>query len=180
MQNKCYRQLGNLQRNRGDIMKQLIRMLEKTQITIGLAFLTVFFLVIMLQIITRYIGISVIWTEEVANYSFIWAIFMGAAVMVNRREHFNFDLLQRKLKGKSRITLSIFNDLVLIAFNLAIFSLGIQVVIEFWNYTWATIPEMKMGYVWLSIPIMAGTMVIYSISHLINHVETWKTKGVME
>ncbi|MBD1378920.1 TRAP transporter small permease [Bacillus sp. IB182487] len=134
----------------------------------------------MLQILTRHLGISVIWTEEVANYSFIWAIFMGASVMVNRREHFNFDLLQRKLKGKSKISLNIVTDLVLIVFNLFIFLLGFQVVTEFWNYTWASIPEMKMGYIWLSIPIMAGTMIIYSVSHLFAHMGVLKVKEAGE
>ncbi|MBR3118235.1 MAG: TRAP transporter small permease subunit, partial [Oceanobacillus sp.] len=81
-------------------MKRFVNVLEKVQIITGVTFLCIFFLVIMLQIVTRHLGISVIWTEEVANYSFIWGIFMGAAVMVNRREHFNFDFLIRKLNGK--------------------------------------------------------------------------------
>ncbi|WP_106496465.1 TRAP transporter small permease [Lentibacillus sp. Marseille-P4043] len=159
-------------------MKRFVNALEKVQITVGLLFLCLFFLVILLQIVTRYMGISVIWTEEVANYSFIWAVFMGAAVMVNRREHFNFDLLQRKLKGKGKVSLNIFNDIVLILFNIVIFLLGIQIVNEFWNYTWATIPEMKMGYIWIAIPIMAITMIIYSAAHLMQHVKMVTDKEV--
>ena len=161
-------------------MKRFVNVLEKVQIITGVTFLCIFFLVIMLQIVTRHLGISVIWTEEVANYSFIWGIFMSAAVMVNRREHFNFDFLIRKLNGKKRMSLSIFNDLVLIVFNSCILLLGLQVVTEFWNYTWATIPEMKMGYVWIAIPLMAGTMIIYSVSHLIDHVQAAKVKEVSE
>lgn len=159
-------------------MKRFVQALEKLQIMVGILFLSVFFLVILLQIITRYLGISVIWTEEVANYSFIWAIFMGAAVMVNRREHFNFDFVIRKLTGKKKVSLNVFNDLVLIAFNVCIFFLGLIVVNEFWNYTWKTLPGMKMGYIWLAIPIMAGTMIIYSVSHLINHIQSQKAKEV--
>ncbi|MBU5266560.1 TRAP transporter small permease [Virgibacillus proomii] len=162
------------------MVKQFIYFLEKVQIILGLIFLSIFFLIIILQITTRYMGVSIIWTEEVANYSFIWAIFMGASVMVNRREHFKLDLLSRKLKGKYRLMISIVNDLILILFNSAMFVLGIQVVTVFWNYTWATIPEMKMGYVWLAIPIMAGTMIIYSMSHLLGHINAWKNKGVFQ
>lgn len=161
-------------------MRKFINILEKVQISKGVTFLCVFFLIIMLQIVTRYMGISIIWTEEAANYSFIWAIFMGAAVMVNRREHFNFDFIQRKLKGKSRQILSVFNDLVLIVFNVIVFLLGMQVTLKFWNYTWASIPEMKMGYIWMVIPVMAVTMVIYSIFHLVTHIQGFKTKEVSE
>jgi TRAP-type transport system small permease protein len=159
-------------------VKRFVQILEKIQIAVGLVFLCLFFSVILVQIVTRYMGVSVIWTEEVANYSFIWAIFMGAAVMVNRREHFNFDFLLRKVKAK--LLLNIFNDLVLIVFNIFIFLLGIQIVKEFWNYTWATIPEMKMGYIWIAIPIMAGSMIVYSLSHLIEHTKLRNAKEVSE
>ena len=161
-------------------MNRFVRALEKVQLTLGVTFLAIFFLVVIFQIITRHLGISVIWTEEVANYTFIWAVFMGAAVMVNRREHFNFDFILRKLKFKKKALLQLISDLVLIAFNLAIFLLGLQVVTEFWSYTWAAIPEMKMGYVWISIPIMAGSMIIYSISHLMEHLKVLKAKEVNE
>lgn len=161
-------------------MRRFINVLEKVQIVVGVTFLCIFFLVIMFQIATRYMGISVIWTEEVANYSFVWAIFMGASVMVNRREHFNFDFIQRKLQGKRRLSLSIFNDLVLIIFNIFIFLLGVQVTVEFWNYRWETILEMKMGYIWIVIPIMAVTMIFYSLSHLVDHIKTFKVKEVKE
>jgi len=159
-------------------VKRFIQVLEKVQIAVGVTFLCAFFLVIMFQIATRYLGISVIWTEEVANYSFVWAIFMGASVMVNRREHFNFDFIQRKLQGKKRLSLSIFNDLVLIIFNIFIFLLGIQVTVEFWYYRCVTILEMKMGYIWIVIPIMAVTMILYSLSHLVDHIKAFNVKGV--
>ncbi|MFC4557662.1 TRAP transporter small permease [Virgibacillus kekensis] len=161
-------------------MNRFIKMLEKIQLTLGILFLSLFFIVIVIQITTRHLGISVIWTTELATYSFIWAVFMGAAVMVNRREHFTFDYLQRKLKGKTLLILNIFNDLVLIVFNIALFIYGLEVVEGFWSYNWVALPQLKMGYVWISIPIMAGTMILYSISHLMKHVKSLKVGEVSE
>ncbi len=149
----------------------MIRYIERIQIAIGITALLIFFFAIILQIGSRHLAISVIWTEEVANYSFVWAVFMGAAVMVNRRDHFSFDILQNKLKGKKRLSLNIVIDTLLILFNIGILYYGIQVVEQFWNYTWTALPFMKMGYVWISIPIMAGTMIIYSLFHFIEHVK---------
>lgn len=157
-----------------------IRFLERTQMLIGIISLSIFFIAILIQITTRYLGISVIWTEEVANYSFIWAVFMGAAVMINRREHFNFDLILTKLAVKKRASLSIFNDSVLILFNIAIFYYGLQAVQSFWNYNWVSLPILKMGYVWISIPIMALSMVIYSVGHLMGHIKVLRGKEVSE
>ncbi|GGA90936.1 TRAP transporter small permease [Ornithinibacillus halotolerans] len=155
-------------------MKRFVNILEKIQITLGVMFLSVFFIVILYQITTRHLGISAIWTVEMASNTFIWAMFMGAAVMVNRREHFNFDILLKKLTGKKLISVKLFNDLVLLLFNSAIFVYGIQVCQQFWNYNWTSIPELKMGYVWIAIPIMGGTMVIYTINHMIGHLKEWK------
>lgn len=158
----------------------LIKLIERIQMTVGVVSLSIFFVAILIQITTRYLGISVIWTEEVANYSFIWAVFMGAAVMINRKEHFNFDFLLKKLQGKPRVYLSIFNDTILLLFNIAIFCYGLQAVQSFWNYNWVSLPMLKMGYVWISLPIMALTMVIYLISHLIGHLKVLMGKEVSE
>jgi TRAP-type C4-dicarboxylate transport system permease small subunit len=154
-----------------------IKLLERIQIIVGVMFLSIFFIAILIQISSRYLGISIIWTEEVANYSFIWAVFMGAAIMINRREHFNFDFLLLKLKGNSRSYLIIFNDSVLLIFNAAILLYSLQAVQSFWNYNWVSLPFLKMGYVWISIPIMALTMMIYTVGHLINHFKLLR-KGV--
>src|SRR5690625_7956455 len=99
-------------------MNRLIKTIEKIQITAGIIFLVIFFLATLLQIITRYMGMSVLWTEELANNAFIWAIFMGAAVMVNHKEHFTFDFLQMKLNQKNRLYLNIFIDALLVAFKI--------------------------------------------------------------
>ncbi|WP_188206780.1 TRAP transporter small permease [Alkalibacillus aidingensis] len=161
-------------------MDKVVKYIEKTQIVVGIAALLIFFFAILIQITTRHLSISVIWTEEVANYSFVWAVFMGAAVMVNRRDHFSFDILQNKLKGTKKFFLNMFNDTLLILFNIAIFYFGIKVVEQFWNYTWTALPFMKMGYVWISIPIMAGTMIIYTLSHLIDHVKRYRAGEVQQ
>jgi TRAP-type C4-dicarboxylate transport system permease small subunit len=157
-----------------------IKILERVQLTIGVLSLTIFFTAIIIQIFTRHYGIPIIWTEEVANYSFIWAVFMGAAVMVNRREHFNFDFILKKLKGKPRVYLRIINDSVLIMFNAAIFYYGLEAVNSFWNYNWASLPMLKMGYVWISLPIMALTMSIYSLAHLVKSIKELMAKEVSE
>lgn len=154
----------------------MIKKMENLQMMIGMLFLSVFFITILIQIVTRYLGISVIWTEEVANYSFIWAIFMGASVMVNRKEHFNFDYFSRKLEGGKRALLMIIIDAFVLVFALAISIYGFQAVMTFWNYNWLAFPNLKMGYIWLSIPVMGITMLIYSLGHIIDNIKVIRGK----
>lgn len=157
-----------------------IKTLERIQLTIGVTSLCIFFIAILTQIITRHLKIAVIWTEEVANYSFVWAIFMGAAVMVNRREHFSFDFLTTRFKGKKKARLFLFNDTVIMLFSFAIFYYGLQAMMSFWDYNWVSIPFLKMGYVWITIPIMGLTMFIYACNHLRENWKNLRNKEVTE
>lgn len=157
-----------------------IRTLERIQMTVGVVSLCIFFTAIIVQIVTRHLKVAVIWTEEVANYSFVWAIFMGAAVMVSRREHFSFDFLTTRFKGKKKAKLYFFNDTVIMLFSIAIFFYGLQAMTTFWNYNWVALPFLKMGFVWMSIPIMGLTMFIYTFNHLIENYKVLRSKEVTE
>ncbi|WP_378938907.1 TRAP transporter small permease [Metabacillus herbersteinensis] len=148
--------------------------MEKTQMTIGVITLSIFLIAIIIQIVSRHMGIAIIWTEEVANYSFIWSVFMGASVMVYQREHFSFDFLTIKLTGKKRAILMIVIDTFVLLFSVAILYYGTEATQTFWNYNWVALPEMKMGYVWISLPIMGFTMAVYTISHLFNSFKELK------
>lgn len=158
----------------------MIKLLEKIQLTIGGLFLATFFITVIIQVITRLIGVTAMWTGEASKYAFIWSVFMGASVMLNRREHFNFDMLLNKLQGKARSTLVLINDLILFLFTLAILIFGIQATQSFWDYTWVSVPAIKMGYVWIAVPIMGGTMAIYTLSHIVNTLKNFGRKEAAE
>ncbi|WHH59229.1 TRAP transporter small permease [Petroclostridium sp. X23] len=150
----------------------MIKFIEKVQLAIGIICFSIFVVAIMIQVFSRYLGISVIWTEEVANFSFIWSVFMGASIMMHHKEHFRFTLLSEKLEGKSKVYQDIVVNVILLIFNLAILFYGILTVQNFWNYQWVSLPMLKMGYVWLCVPVMGLSMSIYAIDHLMNNIRT--------
>jgi TRAP-type C4-dicarboxylate transport system permease small subunit len=105
---------------------------------------------------------------------------MGAAIMVNRKEHFTFDILQKKLTPKYRIVLSLIIDSLLVVFNALLFYYSIEILERFWNYNWTSLPFLKMGYVWIAIPIMTSTMMLYSINHIKNGIKSFRQYGRKE
>lgn len=148
-------------------MGKMVRLICRGQLVLGVICLCVFLVSILLQVITRNLGISVIWTEEVANYSFIWAIFMGAAVMVYYDEHFAFTGLLDKLTNPR--TKALFLGIkygCILGFSFTVFLLGLRVVRTFWRYRWITLPSLRMGYVWLILPAMGATMSFYALYKL--------------
>ena len=151
-------------------MNKIVTAILRIQEAVGTVLLAVFFVAIVIQIFCRYAGIAVLWTEEVANYSFIWAVFMGASAMVYYRAHFSFTFFRERFKGKGGALYSAGISLVLLAFTIAMTIYGIDIVDTFWYYNWISIPEMKMGYTWLCLPIMGATMSLYSIKNIVDDV----------
>ncbi|SKC66156.1 TRAP transporter small permease [Maledivibacter halophilus] len=151
-------------------MKKAIDLLERIQKYIGIAFLSIFIVVVIIQIIARYLEISVLWTEEIAVFSFIWAVFMGASIMVRKEAHFSFDFLKSKLSGIKKHILDIIINVLMLGFTLYMLVYGKEIMITFWNYNWYSLPDFKMGYVWAVIPLTGMLMSIYIIEHIVNNI----------
>ena len=109
-------------------------------------------------------GIAAMWTEDVSMYSFIWAVFMGAAAMVHSNSHFAFTSLMDSMKSeKKKILLQIVINLIVLTFCVLMIIYGYTAAKQFWNFRWINIPAMKRGPTWLCIPICGATASIYLI-----------------
>ena len=156
-------------------MKKAIDILQKTQTIVGSIFLTIFLLTVVVQMLTRYIGVSAIWTEDVSMYSFIWSIFMGASVMVRDNKHFAFTAFADKIKSeKAKKIIAIVIHILMLVFNVLIAYYGYTLMMKFWNYKWVSIPSFKRGPTWLCLPVAGVTSVIYLIELLVNDVKGLK------
>lgn len=158
-------------------MKKFVEKILHIQEALGTILLSVFFLAILLQIAARYLKISLMWTEELANYSFIWAVFMGASSMVYYKAHFCFTFFKDRFKGAKGRIYDIFVSLAMLFFTLPMCYYGCDIVKEFWNYNWISLPQVKMGYTWLCVPIMGFTMSLYLICQIIDDVQAAKKGG---
>ncbi len=147
-------------------MEKIIKSIYNIQSALGVCFISIFFITVLIQVFCRYLGITVIWTGEVAGYSFTWAVFMGSGIMTYENKHFSFTLLLDKLQGKNKVYLKMFISLVMMLFASAIFYYGFLITKKFWNYKWISLPQMSMGITWLCVPILGFTMVLYCINHL--------------
>lgn len=155
-------------------MKNAIAMLQKIQIAVGGFFLCVFLITVVIQIVCRYLGISVTWTQDVSMYAFIWAVFMGAGAMVYEKRHFAFTSVSDMLKNqKAKSVLAIIITLVMLVFAVLMVYYGIQVTKQFWNYTWVTLPQFKRGPTWLCLPICGATSTIFLCEQLVDELKNF-------
>lgn len=157
-------------------MNKGIDLLERIQKYIGMTCLSIFIVVVIIQIIARYLEISALWTEEIAVFSFVWAVFMGASIMVRKEAHFSFDFFKTKLMGMKKHILDLIIDFLMLGFTLYMLIYGQKIMVTFWDYNWYSLPDFKMGFVWAVIPISALFMSIYKVEHIIKSV--LKLRGV--
>ncbi len=149
-------------------MKNLIKKIQQVEIGAAGLFLVIFLITIVFQIISRHVGVSAVWTEEIIEYSFIWSVFLGAAGMVYEKKHFSFSSLADHLKSeKSKRILSIVISAIMLVFALLLIFYGIRAAIRFWNYKWLNIPVLKRGWTWLCLPICGATSAIFLIDSIV-------------
>lgn len=159
-------------------MKKFMEIMAKCQIVVAGIFLGIFLVTVVVQITTRYLGIVATWTEDVSMYSFIWAVFMGAATQVYEGKHFAFTSISDALKNeKAKAILQILISALMLFFAILMIKYGIQLAKQFWNYTWVNIPSFKRGPTWLCLPICGITSAIYLVYHIVNGIVALRKGG---
>lgn len=122
-------------------------------------------IVVTIQIMSRYLPYTAIWTEELTRYLFIYAICFGAPLALIRGEFINVDMLLAKMSHNFRryYEIIIYLSIILIS--------GV-IVFSGWEFTLlgkqtsATMP-FKMLWIHAAIMIMGLFLTLYSVFKII-------------
>ncbi len=127
----------------------------------------VFVICVTLQVLTRYIPfISLYWTGDVAKYSFIWAVFMGAAVMVSKSSHFSMTFIIEKFPPLILKICNLFNQLLIFVFGVMMTFYGYSLTLSFWGWSFQSLPLLDQQYLWAAVPVCGATIAIYSLFNM--------------
>lgn len=84
---------------------------------------------LMLQVGVRFAtGAGVAWTEELSRYTFLWTVFVGAALVAKQNAHVRITAQYLLMPLKVRLAFRIFTDAVWVCFNLYIAWLSWEVI----------------------------------------------------
>jgi TRAP-type C4-dicarboxylate transport system permease small subunit len=92
---------------------------------------------------------------------------MGASVMVHDKAHFRFSSMLDVFSQRNKLKIELFTNALMLAFSLSMFYYGVKASEMFWNYTWVTIPGLKKGYLWLSLPVAGLSISLYLVEHIL-------------
>lgn len=98
---------------------------------------------------------------ELSIYSFVWAIYLGAALAKRYDQHIRFDILYRKFSSRTRAIVDIVFDILTTGVMLLLVIPSIQYAI--WNYKIkASALRIPWTYLLLCFPIFVCLMIIHN------------------
>ena len=126
-------------------------------------------LVLSLQVFTRVlmVPVSIIWSEEVARFLFLWVVMLGAALSVRTRRHFVIDVTGgRRPEGRlARFLFDILPDAFVLAFSALLIVQGVGYT-AVGTFRTGTNSGIDMAYVYAAIPTFAILSAIYAAENL--------------
>lgn len=75
---------------------------ESFQLYIGFLLMAGFLIVVAVDVLFRELGNPILWSDEVARFSYMWAVFFGSGVALRRGGHFKIDLVEANLRGNAK------------------------------------------------------------------------------
>jgi TRAP-type C4-dicarboxylate transport system permease small subunit len=126
-----------------------------------------FTLTVLLDVITRTIGMPWLWLQQVTTAFFAWGVFIGMAAATRRNDHFYLTEITKRMTGAPRSVIEIVNRLI---------TLVVAVVIAWFGWKNALLdlgsfrmPSLIPLTVYTAIVPVAGVLVaLFTIEQLIN------------
>jgi TRAP-type C4-dicarboxylate transport system, small permease component len=141
-------------------MQTLIRRIWKCiEVTALIAFVVMLVLV-MSQVVFRYIlQVSVPWTEEAARWFYAWQIFLGSSLAMRERLHLQITVLLDRFTGRPRACLDFFAALTGLGFLAGIIWGSLLMIRAVYPVQAGSFP-ISTSYLYLSIPVGLLAMLV--------------------
>ncbi|MFA5553411.1 MAG: TRAP transporter small permease [Phycisphaerae bacterium] len=111
-------------------------------------------------------------TEEIAVFMLIWVSLLGAAVALNRGAHLGIDYFVGKLSPKKRLYTEVFAFFCVAAFSVSVMIIGGMDLVMSTLRLEQSSPALgvKVGYVYLAVPISGFFLTLYSVIALVERI----------
>jgi TRAP-type C4-dicarboxylate transport system permease small subunit len=127
------------------------------------AFLAVIVILVFSQVFFRYVIHKAFpGTEELVNISFIWVVFLGAALSIKRKRHLSIDIFTKRLPQKAQALWEITIYILTMIYAFFILFEGIKYV----AISWQKITDyfrIPMSLAYAILPLTALLMIFYLI-----------------
>lgn len=77
-------------------------------------------LLVLLNIVSRTLGMAIYWVDELAIYAMVWTTFLATSVVLKKRQVIAVTLLVDLLGKRARVWMQLFADLMILLFALVV------------------------------------------------------------
>lgn len=158
------------------MIRQIKNALDKALEVIVMVSVAVLVLDVLWQVFTRKVlNNPSQWTEELAIFLLIWVALLGAAVALSLGAHLGIDYFVGKLSRKKRIFTEIIVFILVLAFAGYVMLFGGYDLVRSTFELGQTSPvfKLKMGYVYIAVPVSGFFMVIYSFLGMCERIKAF-------
>lgn len=145
------------------IIKKLIDNLEEY---LGTAFMALMGISVTLGVLSRVFRLSFDWSSDVARYSFMWAVFLGAVVASKRNSHIIIEVFVDMFPQKIRRVTYLLTSLITMAMAAVMAYYGFRLTAELADSKMAMLPY-SMGWVYASLPVCCALMFLRILQNLV-------------
>ena len=128
-------------------------------------------LVVVLAVIFRFAGSSLVWYDEVASVQLAWLTYYGAALAALKRGHLGFAGLFLALPPRVRSAAFVLAELFVIGFFLIIGYAGWYLLGVFGEEALISLPWVPLSFTQSVIPIGAA---LFIVAEILSMPETWR------
>lgn len=127
-----------------------------------LVFYTMIVVTVVVEVIRRFLlAYSSIWGGEIARYSFIYLVWLGAAAAVKQRAHIRIDVLLHVLPNQAKSVVYLFGDLCTLALVILTFYWSFDSIIT--SLTFGSVTHgLRISLVWFfaALPLGLSLMLV--------------------
>jgi len=147
-------------------MSKWLRRAERAHDAIAVVLFSVMLGLVLLQIALRYVfNAPLVWTDEAAQYVFVWVSFLGWTMATRKRIHIGIGVIVDRLPSAGRRALHALWCALQVAFALVLLVVGITL-----TRGQADVQMVSIDYafwpVYLVVPLAAAFLVVYALRDL--------------
>lgn len=159
------------------LLNQISNLLNKFANILVVPFSAAFFILIFLNVLTRFVFRSpMLGVEDYSKTFFVWSCFLGASILFKNQEHISITGLVDKLPKKVYEHISFAIKVVELLFFVMVCIIGIQVCMKV-HVTRMVATHLRMSVLYSALPVSMGFCVIHTLSDLANDCSKWKHRN---
>lgn len=142
-----------------------------TTLLLGLLIVLVF-----VAAVLRWVGISIVWSVDTAQFLFTWLCFVGADLAYYHHKHMGVDLVKKRLSPKGACVLEIIITILVMVFMASVFYYGMKLSIANRVRKFNALP-ISYSLATVAAPIGCFLILLTSIEQLADQISALRKCG---